>query len=62
VRDGGQCHFYFSGDGVNFTLADAAFFTANVGRWVGAKVGVFAAGGSGAIADYDFCRVQPVAP
>jgi beta-xylosidase len=40
VRKGGVCHFSFSMDGTNYTEAGGAF-TAEVGRWIGAKVGVF---------------------
>ncbi|WP_438480303.1 glycoside hydrolase family 43 protein [Oleiharenicola lentus] len=46
VRDGGKCRFSYSLDGKTFTPLGAEF-TANVGRWVGAKVGIFAAGASG---------------
>lgn len=54
VRDGGKCAFSYSLDGIAFTpLGDE--FTATVGRWVGAKVGLFAAGNGHA--DFDWFRV-----
>jgi hypothetical protein len=59
VADGGQCRFSYSLDGKTFTPLGEPF-TANVGRWVGAKVGVFAAGSAGATADYDSFLVGPV--
>jgi len=58
VADGGKCRFSYSMDGKAFTpLGDT--FTANVGRWVGAKAGLFAAGASGTHADYDSFLVGP---
>jgi beta-xylosidase len=52
-----QCRFSYSLDGRTFTpLGDA--FTASVGRWVGAKVGLFAAGASG-YADFGPFVVEP---
>jgi beta-xylosidase len=59
VRDGGKCRFSLSADGVNFSPVGGEF-TATVGRWVGAKVGVFASGAAGASADFDWVRVEPV--
>jgi beta-xylosidase len=59
VRDGGRCRFGFSTDGEIFTPAGDGEFTATVGRWVGAKVGIFAAGSAGTAADYDWFRVTP---
>jgi beta-xylosidase len=59
VTDGGKCRFSYSTDGKTFTpLGDA--FTANVGRWVGAKIGLFGAGDRG-YADYDTFQVGPPA-
>ncbi len=58
VADGGKCRFSYSLDGKIFSPVGETF-TANVGRWVGAKVGVFAAGGAGATADYDSFHVGP---
>jgi beta-xylosidase len=43
VRDGGKSTFSYSLDGRTFTPLGGEF-TATVGRWVGAKVGLFAAG------------------
>lgn len=58
VTEGGKCQFGYSTDGKTFTpLGD--IFTANVGRWVGAKVGLFAAGDRGTHADYDSFLVGP---
>jgi beta-xylosidase len=54
VRDGGKCTFSFSTDGETFTRLGPEF-TATVGRWVGAKVGLFAAGPGQA--DFDWFRV-----
>ena len=59
VTAGGKCQFAYSYDGVSFTNIGEPF-TATVGRWVGAKVGLFAAGSAGAYADFDFFRVTPV--
>ncbi len=58
VADGGHCRFSYSRDGKVFTpLGDT--FTATAGRWVGTKVGLFAAGDRGTHADYDSFRVGP---
>ena len=61
VREGGKCRFSFSSDGVSFENAGEEF-TATVGRWVGAKVGVFASGAPGAAADFEWFRVEPRSP
>jgi beta-xylosidase len=55
VTDGAKCRFSYSLDGKIFTPLGEPF-TANVGRWVGAKVGLFAAGATGS-ADYDAFEV-----
>jgi len=61
VGAGARCRFSYSLDGRTFTpLGDD--FTATVGRWVGAKVGLLAAGPGGASADYEFFRVGPPLP
>lgn len=57
---GGACLFSYSLDGVKFvTLGDS--FVARQGRWIGAKVGIFAVGGEPAretgYADFDWFRV-----
>jgi beta-xylosidase len=62
VREGGRCHFSFSVDGKNFSPVGENDFTASVGRWVGAKVGLFAAGAPGTFADFDSFEVTPVQP
>ena len=59
VRDGGKCRFSYSLDGKNFTPVGETEFTATVGRWVGAKVGLFAAGSPGAHADFAWFHVEP---
>lgn len=57
VGAGARCRFSYSLDGRTFTpLGDD--FTATVGRWVGAKVGLFAAG-SGGHADFEGFTVAP---
>jgi beta-xylosidase len=58
VRDGGKCRFSFSLDGKIFTPVGESEFTATVGRWVGAKVGLFAAGAPGASADFAWFHVE----
>jgi beta-xylosidase len=58
VGAGGQTRFSFSQDGVNFEPAGTPF-TAAMGRWVGAQIGLFATGAKGAYADIDYLRVTP---
>lgn len=58
VANGGKCRFSYSLDGKSFTPVGDTF-TANVGRWVGAKVGLFATGTAGTTADYDSFLVGP---
>lgn len=62
-RPGGLCRFGVSSDGRDFTLLEPGF-TARPGRWVGARVGVFAATASGAPAgapaDFAWLRVAPL--
>lgn len=66
VAADGKCRFGYSVDGRSFTPFGAEL-QSTVARWVGAKVGVFAAakagisGKSGA-ADFDWFRVSPVIP
>jgi beta-xylosidase len=61
VTKGGKCFFSFSPDGVNFT-AIGEVFTAREGKWIGAKVGLFAVGTAPTremgYADVDWFRVQ----
>ena len=47
VRAGGRCQFSYSRDGRQFTAVGGEF-VAREGRWVGAKVGLFAQGGAAA--------------
>ncbi|MCX6953599.1 MAG: glycoside hydrolase 43 family protein [Verrucomicrobia bacterium] len=60
VGAGAQCQFSFSVDGGACTTIGPAF-QARSSKWVGAKVGVFAAGGAGAAgaghADFDWFRL-----
>ncbi len=62
---GGLCRFGVSFDGRDFTIF-VETFAARPGRWVGAKVGVFAAAAAGqptrAPADFAWFRVAPVFP
>lgn len=61
VTEGGICQFSYSGNGTQF-VAIGESFTARPGRWIGAKVGLFAvrnaAGGDYGYADYDWFRVE----
>ena len=63
VRAGGKCRFSYSLDGQNFTEAGAEF-TAEVGRWIGAKVGLFCTRDTqindSGWADVDWFRVEAV--
>ncbi len=60
---GGGCRFGVSFDGRDFTTFDETF-AARPGRWVGAKVGVFATSAAGqptqASADFAWFRVAPL--
>ncbi|WP_426339565.1 family 43 glycosylhydrolase [Pseudoduganella sp. S-14] len=58
IGAGGQTAFSYSQDGANFTRAGTPF-TAAMGRWVGAQVGLFATGAAGAYADIDYLRITP---
>ncbi len=65
VREGAVCSFSYGSDGVKFTEIGAAF-QARAGRWIGAKVGLFALAPRGPAsspkarghADYDWFRVE----
>jgi beta-xylosidase len=63
VKAGGKCRFSYSWDGNNFAEAGDEF-TAEVGRWKGAKVGIFCTRQSqindSGFADFDWFRVEPV--
>ena len=55
------CRFSFSVDGVNFSAIGEPF-TARPGRWIGAKVGIFAVGAGAeremGYTDFDWFRIQ----
>ncbi|MDR2937240.1 MAG: glycoside hydrolase, partial [Rikenellaceae bacterium] len=60
VKEKGVCSFNYSTDGRKFTPFGNEF-TAKEGRWIGAKVGLFAnrtATGSGGWADVDYFRIE----
>ena len=60
VSDGALCQFAWSADGIRYTPIGAPF-TAREGRWIGAKVGLFATrpahSRTGGAADFDFFHV-----
>jgi hypothetical protein len=64
VADGAVCRFWYSADGARWEPVGEPF-TAREGRWIGARVGVFAlapAGSSdGGSADFNFFRAAPSA-
>lgn len=64
-RPDGECRFGVSFDARAFTYFEPTF-TAQPGRWVGAKVGLFAATDAGqpagVRADFDWFRVAPLFP
>ncbi len=60
VKEKGVCSFSYSSDGKKFTPFGKEF-TAKEGRWIGAKVGLFAnrsAAGSGGWVDVDYFRIE----
>ncbi len=61
VENEALCHFFYSFDGKNFYRIGKPF-TAKPGRWIGAKVGLFATNPDssqpGGFADFDFFRVE----
>lgn len=59
VSETGECRFGYCLDGRRFMPLGGSFF-ATVGRWVGAKVGLFAAGSC--YADFDYFRVTAARP
>jgi len=63
VTAGTKCRFSYSADGQNFTDAGPEF-QAEVGRWIGAKVGIFCTRttqiNDSGYADFDWFRVEPV--
>ncbi|MBA9076355.1 glycoside hydrolase family 43 protein [Rufibacter quisquiliarum] len=62
VSAGAKCQFSYSEDGQNFKQAGEVF-TAVPGRWIGAKVGIFATRedktNDSGFADYDWFRITP---
>lgn len=56
VTENAICRFAYSLDGEHFTALGEAF-AAQPGRWVGAKVGLFASGDPAAFAEFDWFRV-----
>jgi beta-xylosidase len=62
VDTGAVCRFSYSANGKSFTDVDPQF-TAREGRWIGAKVGLFAVSGKGnstaGFADIDWFRIEP---
>ena len=64
VDDGAVCRFWFSQDGRRWQPAGGPF-TGREGRWIGARVGVFALAPSAASAtghaEFDFFRITPPA-
>jgi beta-xylosidase len=60
VASGGMCNFSYSLDNIKFVNAGAVF-EAEAGRWIGAKVGIFAARNTvtndSGYADYDWFRI-----
>jgi beta-xylosidase len=63
VAKGGECRFGYSFDGQKFTYQNEKF-TAEVGRWIGAKVGLFCTRegqiNDSGYADFDWFRIEPV--
>jgi hypothetical protein len=58
VENGGLCRFDYSLDGSSFIAADTGDFQASMGRWIGAKVGLFAAASAaGGLGNADFAEV-----
>jgi len=61
VKKGGVCHFSYSTNGVIFSSIGEPF-TARAGRWIGAKVGIYAAQtaqtNDSGYADFDWFRVE----
>lgn len=62
VSKGGKCQFSYSTDGQNFTKTGDEF-KADVGGWIGAKVGLFCTRttqiNDAGYADFDWFRVEP---
>ncbi|RYF64752.1 MAG: glycoside hydrolase, partial [Cytophagaceae bacterium] len=64
VTEGAKCQFSYSLDGQTFTRTGDVF-QAEVGRWIGAKMGLFCTRttqiNDSGYADFDWFRVEPVA-
>ena len=62
---GAKCKFSYSLDGNTFTDAGTEF-QAEVGRWIGAKMGIFCSRttqtNDSGYADFDWFRVSPITP
>lgn len=65
VMAGAKCKFSYSLDGNTFTDAGTEF-QAEVGRWIGAKMGIFCSRttqtNDSGYADFDWFRVSPITP
>lgn len=63
VTEGAQCQFSYSLDGVHF-IKTGVPFQAEVGRWIGAKMGLFCTRttqiNDSGYADFDWFRVEPI--
>jgi len=59
MADGGACRFAYGPAAGGEMRAIEPVFAARAGRWVGAQVGVFAAGTDGGYADFDYVRFSP---
>lgn len=61
VADGGMCQFSYSTNGINYSNF-GEIFNARAGRWIGAKVGIFALSSTptndSGYADYDWFRFE----
>jgi beta-xylosidase len=64
ITKGAKCNFYYSRDGETYTKAGDEF-TAEVGRWIGAKIGIFCSRetqiNDSGWADFDWFRIDKVA-
>jgi beta-xylosidase len=62
ISEGGRCRFSYSLDDQKFIQLGSEF-TGSKGRWIGAKVGLFAVAAPGAtksgFADFDWFHVEP---
>jgi hypothetical protein len=63
ITKGAKCRFSYSWDGKQFTET-GEIFQAEVGRWIGAKVGIFCTReteiNDSGYADFDWFRVEPI--